>query len=232
MAHPYANHSENAVAKRRVKTVMKSGGYVHSDAAADKKLMKKMMAKHEKEEMGKHEGMKAGGRLDRRARGGAVGQFAMGGTVDGIRKPTPSKRRPHVAVNVVNISGGGGRRGMSGPGAGIRPPLGAPPVPPPAGVGGFPGPVPPGPPAGLRPPGMKRGGGVAKRQVGGPLVLPVQANPRAAAALATRPVLPSVARAVRPFAKGGAIGKMRSGKDYGQGSGEGRLEEFKHMKGR
>lgn len=240
MAHPYSRHSENTVGRRRAKLLLKSGGRAHDDVAEDKKIFKKMMASHERMEGEKHDGAKCGGRLDKKARGGAVKKFQMGGAVSGVRKPTPSKRKPHVSVNVINISRGVGTRRppMSGAGIAGAVPGGQPPLPAAPPAGGLPGPIGAGGPSpGLRPPGMKRGGAVQKKQVGGavvprPVGLPVQANPRAAAALAARPALPTVARAVRPFAAGGSVkpASMRRGKHYGQGSGEGRLEEFKHMK--
>jgi hypothetical protein len=123
----------------------------------------------------KVEGKKASGRLDKKARGGAVAKFQTGG---GIHKITPSKHKPHnVSVNVINVTRRPqGRRGLA--------------MPPPIGALRPPGIVPP--PLGLRPPGFQGGGG-----------LPVQAAPRAATALAARPALPVQAQGVRPFSRGG-----------------------------
>lgn len=176
MAHPYNNHREMQVGHRRVKTLMASGGY-----ASDKGLAKaatgfaQRVAKHEKAEMAeeKHEGENRGGRLDKRARGGAIEGKANGGGV--MRKFTPSKHKPHVAVNVINVS------------RHPRPPVGLP------GRAAGPIPVPPAAPG-----------------LGGP----------------------PVGMPMRRFKDGGKIGVMRKGKKYGEGSGEGRLEEAKHMKGR
>ena len=153
MAHPYAGHKENAVGHRRVKTLMNSGGYVAKRANGGSVAMDEIPAcpEPDADDMPMIEGRKSGGRLDKRARGGAVQKFALGGT---IRKITPSKRKPHININI-----------NSGP----KPPLAIKPM----GLPGVPG-----------------------------------------------------------MALGGKIGKMRTGKDAGQGSGEGRLEEYKRMKGK
>lgn len=60
MAHPFSAHSAQKTSKSRVGHIMKSGGAAHSDVAADKKLFKELMAKHEASEM-KAEGKKSGG---------------------------------------------------------------------------------------------------------------------------------------------------------------------------
>jgi hypothetical protein len=132
MAHPYSGHKQEAVGHRRVKVLMRSGGYAegHSIAKAAKSFAKRVAAHESAEE--KHEGEYAqGGRIDKRARGGKI---------------TPSKHRPHVSVNIINahhrppmplIPPGGGA------GLGAAPPM---PLPPP-GAG-----------AGAPLPGMKRGG--------------------------------------------------------------------------
>lgn len=253
MAHPYRGHGENAVGHRRAKFLTTGKQYArggHSDEKEDRKLIKSMLKKEEKAEGKAAGGSISGGRLDKRARGGKVNGYQMGG---GIRKFTPSKHKPHTSVHITNISrggGGGGGAGLPRRPLGLAPPLGGPPP------GGLPpgGPGLPGPgmgPPPIRPPGMKRGGRAKHRLIGGPaglpavaaarpVGLPAQAAPAAAAALAARPALPVQAQGVRPFKKGGpakrasggSIGKMRTGKKYGEGSGEGRLEEFHHMKGR
>lgn len=159
MAHPFASHRSDAVSKKRVGHLMKSGGQPHSDVAADKKLFKELMAKHEAEEM-KAEGKKSGGRLDKYARGGRT------------------KHKPSHQVNIAIVAPHG-RHPTEGaaPGGPLpmpppRPPLGAAPGLPPGLPPGGP-PVaggPPGLPPGLRPPGMmKRGGAVKKFARGGKL---------------------------------------------------------------
>jgi hypothetical protein len=95
-------------------------------------------------------GKKANSRLDKKARGGKVAKLQKGGA---IHKITPSKHKPHVSVNVINVTRRpqGRRHGLAMP-----PPIGAlkPPGMGPPGLG-----VPPGMGLpGLRPPGMKRGG--------------------------------------------------------------------------
>src|SRR5260370_27203356 len=103
------------VGHRRVKHLMKSGGYV-SDKSMEKeaKGFAKRVAEHEKGEITeeKHEGEKRGGRLDKRARGGAIKTYQFGGGIKPIRKITPSKHKPHVAVNITNINRGRGQPGL------------------------------------------------------------------------------------------------------------------------
>lgn len=207
MAHPYHGHRENAVGKRRVKVLMKSGGYANGGGISEENLrsMDSSYGGGKKDSYGairRKGGYADGGptpsRIPRSERPGPFKpiepgdrtKYADGGAVEGgnlaparldkraagggIRKLTPSKRKPHLNVNIVNVSRGQGRR------RGLLPPPPAIPA-----IGGAPA-LPP-PPVGLRPPG-----------------------------------LPGMAKG----------GRMRKGKDYGQGSGEGRLEEFKHMKGK
>ena len=119
LVHPYRNHREMHVGHRRVKTLMKSGGYV-----ADKSLAKaasgfaRRVEKHEKEEIAERAagGAVAPARLDKRARGGATSHpagctcAACGGKVakraqgGGIHQITPSKRKPHTNINIVNVT--------------------------------------------------------------------------------------------------------------------------------
>ncbi len=138
----------------------------------------------------------------------------------GIAKITPSKRKPHVAINVIN-AGRPPRRGLAMPPP-VAPvgPLRPPGVVPPPGAG-----VPPvgGPP--MKPPGMMKRGGVAKRQTGGPLI--INAGPGAAAA---RPGMGIPPVGGQPF--GMKRGGRYAGGRAGAGSGEGRLELSRHMKGK
>src|SRR5439155_1094054 len=94
MAHPYSGHREAAVGHRRAKLMTTGSQYArggHADEAEDKKLIKREIKRAEDKEA-KVEGKAAGCRLDKRARGGAVRGYQMGG---GIRKLTPSKHKPH-----------------------------------------------------------------------------------------------------------------------------------------
>lgn len=149
MAHPFAGHSAQKTSKSRVGHIMKSGGVPHSDAAADKKLFKELIDKHEAKEM-QVEGKLSHKRLDKYARGGRT------------------KHKPSHQVNIAIVAPHGGRQADAGatPG-GPPPPLGALPRPP---VGGPPGGLPPGlPPGGppglppgMKPPGMMKRGGKVK----------------------------------------------------------------------
>ena len=160
MAHPFASHSENKVAKRRaggmVKGFKRGGSVGHSDEAADRKLFKKMISEHD----AKAPGRARGGRLDKFARGGKT--KGKHGTQVNIAVVAPHGRHPADA-------GAPGGAAMAPP----KPPMMPPPGPPPGGppMGGPPG-LPPGgmPPPGMRPPGMmNRGGKVGKFARGGKL---------------------------------------------------------------
>src|ERR1700744_4480241 len=84
MAHEFATHREHHVEKERVSHITKghkhraSGGGVHADEKQDKKLIKSMMAEHDREA----EGKKSKHRRDRvaRAHGGKVGKKGKGAT--------------------------------------------------------------------------------------------------------------------------------------------------------
>lgn len=228
MAHEYHGHREMHVAHRRAKHLMRTGGYAvgggkHPDVKEDRALISRMLKEHEDKEM-EVEGKLRHTRLDKRARGGAVGKFAVGGP---IRKITPAKHKPHVNVNVVNIHRGHPRPPLGGLAAaptGLPAPLpagGAPLAPPPIAPR-----RPPIVPMGGAPPmGMKRGGGV-KKQMGGVVPVPV----RRLGLLPTR-ALPQRVFKKGGHADGGRIGVMRKGNKAGQATGEHRLEEFKHLGG-
>jgi hypothetical protein len=157
MAHAYANLREVHPGRKRAHAMakhFKRGGKVHDDAKEDKKLISKMMNDHEGSE--KPEGKKAGGRLDKFARGGK----------------TKGKHGNHVNIAVINGKGQpDAPPAMAAPPGGLpmpppKPPMAGPPgLPPGMPPGGPPG-MPPGgmPPPGMKPPGMmKRGGKAYKR---------------------------------------------------------------------
>ena len=179
--HPYALSAGGKVKKRRVKAFKRAGG---GGVTCQPTAMRHspLIADDEAEEAKVAVGRKAGTRLDRRARG-APGKYQFGGAV-GAHKLTPSKHKPHVRININNINARPRRV----------------PVPVPVPVGGMGGGMVPG--IGALP-GMKKGGRVRRKQIGGGL--PTQANPRAVAALAARPALPVQARGTRPFQYGGAV---------------------------
>ncbi len=147
MAHSHHEHRSHHKSRQRVSHIMKSGGHAHSDAAADKKLINKLIAKHEQEH---HvSGHKKGGRLAKYARGGAA-------------------KKHHTQVNIAVVAphgksadqGAGAAPGapLPHPPVGAAPPPGPPGLPPGGPMGGPPG-LPPG--AIPRPP-MKRGGKVSE----------------------------------------------------------------------
>lgn len=157
MAHPFQEHRSGSASKKRAGMMMKAAGGKarHSDEAADKKLIKKMIAQHEKSE---HDvpGFKRGGRVDKFARGGKA--KGKQGTQINIAVVAPSgKNQPDADA----LPGGPAAAPMP-----PRPPLGAggPPVLPPGGpMAGPPGM----PPPGMKPPGMMKRGGKVTGQRGG-----------------------------------------------------------------
>lgn len=221
MAHPFAGHKQNAVEKRRVKVLMRSGGYSGTSDAADDRSMLKHMQRHIAKFHGEHGGEYAdGGRIDKMARGGRMGKI------------TPKKHKPHIKINILNAPGGGEKPPLALGAPGLPGPIAAPtprmPMPPPGG-----------PPLGGPPPvpGMKRGGrayisgvstpenlkkwkgyaeeGTAKRASGGRLKVPTAWQTRVG----------GTEKTTKP-------GEVRKGKRFGEGSGEGREEEARHHKSR
>lgn len=131
MAHPYSAHRENHVERERVSHIAKghvhraSGGRVHPDEKEDRKLVKKMLAEHDREA----EGKKSKHRRDRvaRAKGGRVGKKGKGAT--------------HVNVIVGGQHAPPPAPPMMGPPP-APPVAAAPPAPPPGGMPGLGGPPP------------------------------------------------------------------------------------------
>lgn len=142
MAHPHAAHRQHHVEKRRVHHLTKGyahGGAVHSDAAADAAMIKRMV----KRKALKMHGGKVHHRADKRARGGRTKHKAGKTVVNVISGHQPS---PMIAPN------------MPPPAAAAPMPV---PVRPPVPVGAAP--LPGGPPLGPRASGgraYKRGGAV------------------------------------------------------------------------
>lgn len=167
MAHPYEGSKSQVVSRKRAGMFLKAaGGKAHSDEAADKKLIKKMLAQHEKEEM-KVEGSLKHQRADKYARGGRTKGKGKGHTQVNIAVVAPHGRHP---ADAGALPGG---PPMPPP----RPPLaGGPGLPPGLPPGGPPGGGPPGLPPGLaggpppgmppRPPGMMKRGGRVKMKGG------------------------------------------------------------------
>jgi len=145
MAHPYAGHKENAVGHRRVKSIMRASG---GSVAPAKPAKRASGGSVPDIDVNVIPGLKSGGRIDKRARGG------------GIRKITPSKHKPHVRINVV----GKGKDRLAPKGPALPGPAAAP-LP---DVGAAPGPlaINPGAIPGM-PPMRAKGGKIGK--IGGPL---------------------------------------------------------------
>lgn len=151
MSHSHQSHREHGKSRQRASHLMKSGGHAHSDVAADKKLIKQMLAEHERKEM-RVEGKLRHTRHNKYARGGAA-------------------KKHHTQVNIAVVAPHGKDQGAAGaaPGAPAVPPhppmQGGPPMGPapvlPPGAGGPPGPIPAGAMPPPRPP-MKRGGRVSE----------------------------------------------------------------------
>lgn len=153
MAHSHHEHRSHHTSRKRVGHVLKDGGHAHPDAAADKKLITKMLKKHEHEH---HvHGHAHGGRLNKYARGGPAKDKKHGTQVN-IAIVSPNGKHPDGAAM-------GGAPGGAPPMPPPKPPMGGmPPGGPPALP---PGMMPPGGPPGMMPPRpgmppMKRGGRV------------------------------------------------------------------------
>jgi hypothetical protein len=139
VAHPYAKFRQSSVERSRVADLVpqrKSGGKVHSDEAADRKLFNKMFREREEAE-GEHAKPRAD--RPRRAAGGKVGK---------------------KATTVVNVITGGQQQPPAPPPMPPAPPP-PPPGPPPGAMAPPPGAMPgPGPGMPPGPPMRARGGGV------------------------------------------------------------------------
>jgi hypothetical protein len=150
MAHPFQEHRQSKVEHSRVGSLTKgyaSGGAVHSDAAQDRKLIKKMMAQHEREEGEDMGGKQPKNRLDRPSR-------ASGGRVKGAT----------VNINISPRADPSPPNPLAAAGMPLPPPGGMPALPP------GPPPIPPGPPPGgppMKPPGIMSSGGRAYARGGG-----------------------------------------------------------------
>lgn len=138
MSHPHNDLRDHLVQKSRVSHIAHraSGGRVHDDDAEDRTLIKGMV----KPSAMKVEGKKAGGRIDKRARGGRTKH--KGTNVNVVVAPQGGGDKTPVPVPVP---GGGGPPG----GMPVRPPM----LPPPGGGG-----MPPGVGGGGPPPGGMPGG--------------------------------------------------------------------------
>lgn len=131
--HPYQNHRQNTVEKRRVKVLMKSGGYASGGAAHGPGCNCARCRGGKVATGGRINGFADGGkvvqseaapaRLDKRARGG------------GIHQITPSKRKPHTNINIINVGHKLRPRPVVPPIGGAIPAVGGPPVAP---MGGLP----------------------------------------------------------------------------------------------
>src|SRR3954462_10350121 len=89
--HPYSGHRENAVGHRRVKSIMRANGGAVSPGGGTGTVKRALGGSvPDPTTVNIVSGYKAGGRIDKRARGG------------GIKKITPSKHKPHVNINVIN----------------------------------------------------------------------------------------------------------------------------------
>lgn len=155
MAHPYEGSKAYVASRKRAGILMKAaGGKVHSDEAADKKLIKQMLAKHEKSEND------VPGKAGKYARGGRTRKSKAAGNHVNIAVVTPHGRHPADAGALPGgpplppprppLAGGPGMPPGFPPGG---PPMGGPPGLPPGGPPGMPPGLPP------RPPGMMQRGG-------------------------------------------------------------------------
>lgn len=161
MAHPFQSSRSHSVSRKRASSMMKAaGGRAHSDEAADRKLISKMLAEHERQE---HEEGAMPGKAGKYARGGRTKKKHS--TQVNIAVVTPHGRHPADAGGPPHLPMGGPPPGGLPPGGPPGLPPGLPPGGPP--MGGPPG-LPPGmPPPGMKPPGMMLRGGKVTGQRGG-----------------------------------------------------------------
>lgn len=161
MAHPHSEFRSHVVSRKRAGKLLKDGGHAgHSDVAADKKLISKMISAHEKTEHGV-EGKAKGGRVDKYARGGRTKKSSKAGTHVNIAVVAPHGRHPADGA----LPGGPPLPPPGGPGLPPGLPPGGPPM---GGPPGLPPGGPPMPPPGMgpRPPGMMKRGGRVKMKGG------------------------------------------------------------------
>lgn len=116
MAHPYAEHRQQKVERSRVGRM--TGGYAgggHADAPADRKMIRSMV----KPGALKMDGAKAGGRLDKRARGGGVnrrdgGSVSSGNPVEQIySKGQAGGGYANIAGQTISVPAGISRSGAN-----------------------------------------------------------------------------------------------------------------------
>lgn len=151
MAHPHHAHRQHHVEKRRVHHIAKGyahGGAVHSDAAEDAAMIKRMV----KPKALRAHGGKTKYRADRRARGGRTKHKGAGKTVvnviTGHHQPQPGIAPPMMPPAAAGPPPG------AAPAMPPRPPMAGPPVAGPPGAG-----APMMPPPGLRAAGGRVKGG-------------------------------------------------------------------------
>ncbi len=205
MAHPFASQARSGN-KAKFKSIVgkAGGGQVHSDEAQDRRLISKMMAKHEKMEGEKVAGGKSKGRMDKYARGG--------------------RADPKVKITIVNPQG----ENRAPPPLPQLAALG------PAAAGAPPGPSPvpgamPGGGAPMPPPMMRKDGGRIAKAGGGslpPRPLPRPGTPEQETLEGVKRILDQDRKGKK---SGGRVAKARGGRmTAGAESGVGRLQKAKN----
>lgn len=210
MAHPYASHRQSIVEKGRVGKIAHGyatgGAAKHPDEAEDRKLVNRMLTE---KGLGAVGGNKPKGRIDKRARGGAVKGGKGTTNVNIVIAQKPDQDGAKSVPVPVPVPPPGPMAGPP-PGAGMPPP----------GAGGPP----------MIPPGMpmrKAGGRVAK----GTFDSSVKAGTQVSHSPGTIPDKPR-GKPVTFATGGGIVGTMRGGPKMkaGSESGEGRLEKAANQK--
>jgi len=216
MSHPFSEHRADKVMKERVGKITAAcggimraaGGGVHSDEAADKRLVKKMV----KATAMKLAGGSVTARSDRpaRKRGGGV-RKSKGHTTNVIIASPKPPMVPGVAAS------------------GAPPPMPMRPVAPPPGAGGPPTPTPGGPPLGGPLPMRKRGGMVVSNAAKGATPVQHSPNKKDGINIGRGPVITKAA--------GGAIysaakGQMGPKLDGGSMGGVAKLQKMKRAIGK
>lgn len=182
MAHPFASHRQHKHEHDRVGHITRgyaSGGAVHDDEAADRKLFGKMIRAHDKKKHRAHGGAVAQRDAQAVEGGAAKERMDRPGRARGGRAPKKSGNHVNVIVAPQGHAMGGPPMapGLGGAGAAMMPPPPHPMPPPggpPMGGPGLPPGMPPGGPPmggppGMPPPGMppRRAGGRTYARGGG-----------------------------------------------------------------
>jgi hypothetical protein len=223
-------HSAKETRSHSIVRTFATGGAVPCDLDPISSAGKPKKRKVGGRAMGKHGGQRAGGRLDKRARGGKIEGYDFGGNVANVPRPSlPAQAAPQASAAPAQSGGQPSFAGSALPASanqsapaygllGTAPPQGAP------AVGGAPSWAGTALPPQANPNAQAFGllGTIPPQAVGAGMGRPAwagtglpQSNAAANAALAARAGMPSGAMGARPFKRGGGV-VGRTVKDLGR----------------